>query len=247
MLPVVICEEERLLREQWLNVLDELAHRDYPMLRLEVLSGTQQELNRMLASEQGIMLVVLAISRSQAPSAGVEVFRQIMANNRDNYVLLCLHDSAQLGEVLAGCMRPAGVLMIPVRYEDMRASLRRVLNDYLSLYAPEDAAVYMTVAAGRTLRRIAYRDILYFEARDKMLRICLGRSVISIRGSLNAKEKALPEQFIRCHRSYIVNVDFVERLDQPRMILYLTTGEGIPVSRSYKDALWASLRAGGRT
>ena len=64
-----------------------------------------------------------------------------------------------------------------------------------------------------------------------------------VRGSLNAVEKELPQEFIRCHRSYIVNRLHIERLNLPEMAVYLANGERIPVSRSYKEALLEQLRA----
>lgn len=128
----------------------------------------------------------------------------------------------------------------------MLASLDRVLRDYTALYAEESRESYMTVTSGKTLRRIAYRDIEYFEAQDKLLNICTRRYVASVRASLNAVEKELPPQFIRCHRSYIVNRACVERLDMPAMTLYLSSGERLPVSRSCKEALREGLRAEGK-
>ncbi|MBS5586882.1 MAG: LytTR family transcriptional regulator DNA-binding domain-containing protein, partial [Clostridiales bacterium] len=141
------------------------------------------------------------------------------------------------------CMRPAGILLAPFREEAMRMSLDRALRDYTALYEQEGQNGYMTLTSGKTLRRIAYRDIQYLEAQDKLLNICTKRYAVSVRGSLNAVEKELPQEFIRCHRSYIVNRLHIERLNLPEMAVYLANGERIPVSRSYKEALLEQLRA----
>ena len=229
MLPVVVCEEDRALRARWLSALEALARQRYPLLRYEALPGGTRELTRALEAESGIMLVILAVT--EAVDEGVRLFASVMERNRDNYVLLCLHDAARLNAILSRCML---------------ASLDRVLRDYTALYAEESRESYMTVTSGKTLRRIAYRDIEYFEAQDKLLNICTRRYVASVRASLNAVEKELPPQFIRCHRSYIVNRACVERLDMPAMTLYLSSGERLPVSRSCKEALREGLRAEGK-
>ena len=129
----------------------------------------------------------------------------------------------------------------------MRATLRRILNDYLAMHDEADEADYMMVSAGKGQRRIAYRDILYLEAQDKLLNINTEHFSLSVRGSLNALAGTLPEDFVRCHRSYIVNRSYIERLDLPGMELHLTTQERLPISRSYKEALRESLRAEGWT
>ena len=241
MLPVVICEENRSLRERWLDVLGKLVQERYPLLRFEALSGGARELRRALETEDGIMLVILAVEG--AIETGIGLFSSVMERNRDNYVLLGLHNAERLDAVLSRCMRPAGILLAPFREEAMRMSLDRALRDYTALYEQEGQNGYMTLTSGKTLRRIAYRDIQYLEAQDKLLNICTKRYAVSVRGSLNAVEKELPQEFIRCHRSYIVNRLHIERLNLPEMAVYLANGERIPVSRSYKEALLEQLRA----
>ena len=108
MLPVVVCEEDRALRARWLSALAALARQRYPLLRYEALPGGTRELTRALEAESGIMLVILAVT--EAVDEGVRLFASVMERNRDNYVLLCLHDAARLNAVLSRCMRPAGIL-----------------------------------------------------------------------------------------------------------------------------------------
>lgn len=245
MLPIVICEEDRALRARWMSVLETLARQRYPLLKYETLPGGTRELKRALETESGIMMVILAIA--DAVDEKIGLFASVMERNRDNYVLLCLHDAARLKTVLGRCMRPAGILLAPFHEGSMRASLDLALRDYVSLYAEESHEAYMTFTSGKTLRRIAFRDIQYLEAQDKLLNICTRRYVASVRASLNAVEEELPSQFIRCHRSYIVNRAWIERLDIPAMTLYLTSGEKLPVSRSCKGALREELQAEGKT
>lgn len=246
MLPVVICEPDGCVRAKWTELLDEVARADYSRLKLELLPSTEYELNRELETENGILLVILAVTSAVAGGveACIELFRRVMSSNRDSYVILCVHDAQWLEMVLSRCMRPAGVMVIPFRESLMRASLKHVLGDYARLYAQDDGE-YMLVHMGKTLQRVAYRDILYLEAQDKLLHICTQRQVVSVRARLSALEETLPEQFIRCHRSYIVNRAYIERLNLTEMTLQLMTQERIPVSRSFKDALRAQLQSEG--
>ena len=248
MLPVVICEPDVGARAQWTSLLDEVARRDYPSLKLEMLPGAEHELGRALASEAGIMLVILAVTPSikGGVEACIDLFARVMASNRDNYVVLCVHNALFLETVLSRCMRPAGVMVIPFREELMRASVKRILGDYARLHGESDGEEHMLVNAGKTVRRIAYREILYLEAQDKLLNICTRRQAVTVRASLNALEKTMPEQFVRCHRSYIVNRTYIERLNLSEMTLTLTTQERLPVSRSCKYVLRACLESEGR-
>lgn len=248
MLPVVICDPDETVRARWVELLGDLLREEYPSLRTEMLAGADRELARMLELESGIMLVILGVTDS-APD-GVEGcisrFRSVMTRNRDSYAVLCVHESAYLDAVLSRCMRPAGILMFPLREEFVRANLRRVLNDYVSLYQSGNEGEYMVVSSGGTVQRIAYRDVLYLEAQNKLLRICLAHHAVTVRESLNVLEASLPGSFVRCHRSYIVNWDYVESFSASEMTLRLKNQELLPVSRSYKSAFRDSFRGMSR-
>lgn len=243
MLPVVICEPNEAVRARWVEMLSALL-REYPSLRTEMLAGMEHDLDRMLELESGIMLVILAVT--DTAKDGVEGcirrFRSVMDRNRDSYAVLCVHDGACLDLVLSRCMRPAGILMLPLREELVRASLRSVLNDYVSLYQSGNEGEYMVIASGGMVYRIAYRDILYMEAQNKLLCVCLAHHTVTVRASLNMLEQTLPEGFIRCHRSYIVNRAYVESFSSAEMTVCLTSKERLPVSRSYKGVFRDGLR-----
>jgi len=244
MLPVVICEPDSIVRTQWLDVLNEVASSEYPSLRLETIPGAEHELKRVLDTETGIILVILSVrgNSSGRIDDSIRMFGDVMGRNRDNYVMLCVHDSEHLGTVINQCMRPAGILLFPFQKELMRAGLKRILNDYTSLHITGDEPDYMMVNSGKRLMRIAYRDILFLEAQDKLLNINMGRHVITVRNTLNAVAGTLPSQFIRCHRSYIVNRSYIDQIDLPRMEIQLSTQERLPVSRSYKELLKEILK-----
>lgn len=222
-----------------MTVLDQVRSSEFPGLRMELTPGTEQTLKRMLAANDGIMLVILRISElvPQGVERGLSLFESTMAINRNNYVIVCIDGDVSLDAVLTRCVRPAGVLVSPFQDEYMAASLRRVLKDYTTLYDSENDSAYMTVQSGKVLQRIAYRDVLYLEASDKLLNICLKRRVIRVRASLNELAKTLPADFIRCHRSYVVNRSCIDQVNFSEMLITLTTQESVPFSRSYRDAL----------
>ena len=50
-------------------------------------------------------------------------------------------------------------------------------------------------------------------------------------------QEELGEQFIRCHRGFLVNQKKVERVVFAKNLIVLTDGYEIPVSRTYKSIL----------
>ena len=82
--------------------------------------------------------------------------------------------------------------------------------------------------------KVYIADLMYIKSDDHYLNIFLsdGKNHF-VRGKLNAITKELPPNFIRCHRSYIVNRNFIKQIHSDTIVLIDKTQ--IPLSRSYKD------------
>ena len=50
-------------------------------------------------------------------------------------------------------------------------------------------------------------------------------------------EKTLPRNFIRCHKSYIVNIDCINYIDNIKNCIYLTNNDVCPIGPKYKNNL----------
>ncbi len=87
------------------------------------------------------------------------------------------------------------------------------------------------------VQKILYRQILYFEAREKKIFIRTLKKEYGIAGTIDSILEKLPDHFARCHRSFIVNMNYVERLRLSDGTIYLPGMITIPVSRSYKAQL----------
>ena len=83
------------------------------------------------------------------------------------------------------------------------------------------------------------RDIDYFESAGNYIRICIGRDRYLLRETMNALETALdPEQFVRIHRSFIVNLDRVRGFEpyfHGDYVVRLHDGRSLTLSRTFRD------------
>ena len=81
---------------------------------------------------------------------------------------------------------------------------------------------------------IKINNIKYIES-DKRVAIIHEKDIVrKIYAKLNELEELLPKQFIRCHQSYIINLDKVRELNSHEFVL--NTGERIPISQlKYKE------------
>ena len=88
---------------------------------------------------------------------------------------------------------------------------------------------------------VAARDIEHLEAAENYVNLHVRGRVYPLRSTMSAIQDRLdPARFVRVHRSYIVNLDFldqIEPLDTGDARLLLKNGSRIPCSRRYRSAL----------
>ncbi len=94
----------------------------------------------------------------------------------------------------------------------------------------------------RIRHRIIQKDIYYVEAKSHMIIIeTLSGSISSRELSFEILKEMLTENFIQCHKKYIINLEHIANYDRQNRYIQLGT-HSIPVSRTYKDTLENALR-----
>ena len=85
--------------------------------------------------------------------------------------------------------------------------------------------------------RLFYDDILWIEAMENYVVIMTYNQKHTIHFTMKALLSKLPDdKFIRVHRSYIVNKNRIERIDDNMIIMHTEDAKkSIPISKSYKD------------
>ncbi len=117
-----------------------------------------------------------------------------------------------------------------------RANLPELLK---SLERPNaDHLSWVHTSAGNTTRVLSVTEILYFQSSDKYTEVVTQEGKHVIRMSLKDLLHRLdPEQFAQTHRSTIVNLRFIDRLERDvlgRTLIHLRNHEEtLPVGRAY--------------
>ena len=94
----------------------------------------------------------------------------------------------------------------------------------------------IVVKTGGKIQIIPVQDIDYLEAADDYVRINTKKGVFLKNKTMNYFEQVLnAQQFVRTHRSFIINVSVINRIDpyeKDNHIVILQTGAKIPVSKT---------------
>ena len=114
-------------------------------------------------------------------------------------------------------------LMKPVKQDKLFAVLDRAVA---SIQKTE--RVILLPVSGEMLR-LPISQVQYVEAFSHTVAIITGTDTIQVKMPISEVEKLLGEEFIRCHRSYLVGLKHIARLSKTEVIL--DSGKTLPLSR----------------
>ena len=83
--------------------------------------------------------------------------------------------------------------------------------------------------------------IIYFEAREKKISLNTKNRELQFYSSLDTIEQNLPACMVRCHRSFIVNTNYVVEVISNENLLYCSDDIVVPYSRGYKSRVIEAL------
>lgn len=129
-----------------------------------------------------------------------------------------------------------GFLLSTYHYDDLRSIMLSALQQVRSpsIIIKDTSGVNIQMQKGQ---------ITFIESKRHQLTIhCLGTSYITSAYTLSSIIKVLDKNFIRCHKSYVINKNYVKHYDQTMQIIGITD-RSIPVGRVFKPNIDVALAA----
>ena len=114
-------------------------------------------------------------------------------------------------------------LVKPVTPESVGQALERVLR---LLDKPE---AYITLQIGRMEKQVLLEDIVFVESRERQCLIHTRKEIVPPYIRLDELQAMLDNRFLRCHRSYLINMDETDGLFSDGFLM--SDGVAIPVKR----------------
>lgn len=193
-------------------------------------AGDRRTLREHLGGVQILDLGCLAVT-GQRDIADAEEMRR-----RFGEMMLMLVADSRISPMkyLKPSVMPTSLLIRPWKEEE----LKQVVHEFVSAFldtregdVPEQNYVIET-KDGRTFLPLG--KISCFEARQK--KICIRVEAVEYEAYDTIEHLAgtLPDEFVRCHRSYIVNRKKIVRINMSENLICLEDGTCVPISRSYR-------------
>jgi len=119
---------------------------------------------------------------------------------------------------------------------DISVSLK-AMKDMLGDYKEQRCSKVITVCKDEKFYPVAVEKIKYAYADDKRTYLVTTSGKFTYKNTLHHMEELLPENFVRTHRSYIVNINFIKDIEPwfngAYQITIVNDENNVPLSRSH--------------
>jgi len=202
----------------------------------------EEALKKIPELKPDIILLDIGLSGEMT---GIDTAREIKGLYQVPFIFLtALADSTTIEK--AKLTEPYAYLVKPVKAETLYSTIEITLHNAAQRKDPTPPLKEgLTIEDGifvktkNRLEKIKLKEILWVEASDIYALVCTATGKFLLNTSLKAVEEKFPAtRFLRVHRSYIVNLDKIEAIEEDDLVI---TEQRIPIGKTYREKLMSRL------
>lgn len=182
----------------------------------------------------------------ESEKTGIDLAKIIREKYRFPFIFLTAYsDQKTLDEVLE--TNPHGYLVKPLEFKEVNANIVLALNNFQAFNKDKEnessiddvSSEFIWIKDKRNLIKLKPNDILFAQAFDNYAYVYLNDRKILMTDTLKIVEAKLAyPQFIRVHRSYLINLRAIEEIQENTIII---KDHRIPISRRFQQGFYEKL------
>ena len=216
MISFAICEDEDYFASKLEALLHKYAKQKNKSRSIRRFSNGEA----LMRSKQLFDIILMDIKLSG--ENGVTVMRRLReAGNESQLLFITAYPEYALD---AFSLDAVHYLIKPVEEANLFPALDRAVKRIAS-----EAEKVFVLSRGTSLTRIRMKEILYCESLGHQIILHSLNGTLQFSGTLDTVQKQLDGRFFRCHRSYLVNMDYVTDTDADTA--FLAGGGRVMISR----------------
>jgi two-component system, LytTR family, response regulator len=232
-LPCIIVDDEQMA----VDILAEYVQRT-PFLSLRYATTNPLEAVQWLATNEA----ALCFTDVEMPELnGLELIRTV--NGRCRFILCTAYSNYGVKGFEYDVI---DFLLKPVQFERFLKAAQKalqVINPATATSVPD--WIFIKNGQRGSFVKVPLEDVIHIKAADKFVHMYTATQKFTHYATLtNLEAQLLPGQFIRVHKSHIVSIRHILKLDGSVLTLQ-SVNEPVAVGRSYREALLAALNIKG--
>lgn len=216
---IEICDQERGSTSRLTHILKENIHN-------AVIQSISER--HLLAELSGDFRKpdILFVSISLPSTDGISLAAQIKKADPLVQIIFLVDQTDDVSDIFVA--NPSGLLIRPFQKDKVFHALQRSITTFQCLETS-----YLQLKNREHLLRIPYQNICYIESDKRYLFIHKTDGIERVCMKLSDLESQMPANFVRCHQSYLVNLNRI--IQMKGLLLTLSDGTRLPVSRSRRQ------------
>ncbi|RYD57595.1 MAG: response regulator transcription factor [Sphingobacteriales bacterium] len=236
---VGVVEDEVIIADNIISVLSDLGY-----ITCEP-AGNYGEALSMLGSEQpDIVLLDINLARSKD---GIEVAKHIRSSRNIPVIFLTANSDRATVE-RAKQVNPNAFLVKPFHESELYSAIEVAIHNFSqqqAVAAAQSSAAnksykeFTFIKEGQYFNKVNFSDILYLSSDHVYVTVHTTTKKYLVRTTMQEYiERLDPTKFIRAHRSYVINMDRVEKINSAYVLI---NGEQVPMSKNYREEIMQML------
>ncbi|MCR1951302.1 LytTR family DNA-binding domain-containing protein [Clostridium sp. DSM 100503] len=227
MYKIAVCDDEILHHELISNLLNIWRAKKDENIEIVYYQSAEEFL---FYWEEGIELNIVLIDIKMRQMSGIELAKRIRSRDKVIDIVFCTADSSFVFEGYE--VKAMDYLLKPLNYKRLENIMDKSYNKYKDLKEEE----YLVMDSKKKKLKININEIKYFIMFSHYIDVVTLNQTIKWKKKISELEEELKDKrFVRCHRSYIVNMDYVKIVKKSSLVLEDNTV--IPISISRLDSV----------
>ena len=189
---------------------------------ISIVTDNQEKIEELIYNKK-IDILILDVEFKNNTLDGIEFAKKLRKLNKEFYLIFLSAHQRFLYPALV--TKIFDYLIKPVNMDMISDLVSRIKEEF-----SDDNYMFIKINKWYSIKS---DEIIYMEKSINRTNITTSKGVISCTKTLEKMQESLPKNFIRCHRSFIVNKDKIISIDRKKKQLYLENNMCCPINDKF--------------
>ena len=233
MLNFVICDDNLNIVNKLKEMLEILFIKNDISAKVGFCTDKPEEVLKY-EKENTVDVLILDINLNSKMS-GIDLAQAIRKNNKNVYIIFSTGHLEYT--LIAYSVKTFDYLPKPITLERLEVTIKRLLEDL-------NTSTHKNFIKLNSKTIINEKDINYIKKDGMKLIFCTCSGNYETYSSFNKIENLLPNNFVRCHKSYIANTDSIQNINTNENTIFFNNDQSCDIGPKYKNNLMEVFKYG---
>ena len=239
MIPIYICDDDKKILQTLTTIIENnIIIQNYDM-KMVCVTDNPLDLIKQINENNQCSIYFLDVDLKHEKYDGFTLAKQIRKVDTRGFIIFITTHEELMFETFKYRLEAMSYLI--KGNASLIEQIQHCLDDIHNLIIAEKKEVksYYTVCVADTSYQLSINDILYFETSTKSHHVVVHmvNRRLEFRGNLKSVEKQIGSSFLRIHRSFLVNSQHIDFMNNAKNTITLDNGETCFISRKGKQVL----------